>query len=148
MKHELSKHNGVDISHMMSHVHDALLYVPSDLQLAFFPHTRHRSEHFIDSISSNSVLERRDIHCSRHYCTCCKLIPPIFGTLYVYISLLIVAELGGVRRPHRGQRTLSISSRPVAPVPDVCARASSPDEAVLFLKQPCTNPAALVEDVM
>ena len=58
MKHELTKHIGVDASYMISQVQDqviALQYIPSELQLADSP-PRHRLELGIASNSPNSVL--------------------------------------------------------------------------------------------
>jgi len=49
VKHELTKHIGVDASYMRSQVHDAVValrYVPSEFQLAdFFTKARTRAQH-------------------------------------------------------------------------------------------------------
>ena len=54
VKHELTKHIGVDASYMRSQVHDAVVAVPSEFQLADFftkAQTRAHHDYFLSKLS-------------------------------------------------------------------------------------------------
>ena len=65
VKHEITKHIGVDASFTRSHCHQktiALQYVPSEMQLADFFHQSTNSRAASTSVAQNSMLQILRVH--------------------------------------------------------------------------------------